>query len=183
MKKILVAIAAVALLSACGTAAKPGTSAPTAGSNRPAATAAETTAPAPEVTTDAPTVDPNEPVSFGTTKTYEDGLSVTVSKGTSFTPSENAMADKAKAHLKYTITVVNGTGKVFDPSMFHASVQSSNIEGSQVFDSGGGLAGSPSTKLLKGREAKFTIGFGVEDSKDVVMEVTPSFEHKSVLFN
>jgi hypothetical protein len=182
MKKILVAIAAVTLLSACGTAATPGSSAPTAGSNRPAASA-ETTAPAPEVTTDAPTVDPNEPVSFGSTKTYEDGLSVTVSKGTNFTPSQYASADKAKAYLKYTITVVNGTGKVFDPSMFNASVQSSNTEGGQVFDSEKGLEGAPSTKLLKGREAKFTIGFGVADPKDVVMEVTPSFEHESVLFN
>jgi hypothetical protein len=180
MKKLLVVIAAVALLSACGTAAAPGTSAPTAGSNRPA-TASE--APAEVPTPDVTTADPNEPVAFGSTKTYSDGLQVTVSKGKSFKPGEYAASEKANAYVRYTITIVNGTGKIFDPSMFSASLQSANVEGAQVFDSENGIGGGPETKLLKGRESKFSIGFGVSDLKDVVLEVTPSFEHESVLFN
>lgn len=180
MNKILVAIAAVALLSACGTAATPGAVAEQTGSNRPAATSeAPAAEPAPEVST----ADPNEPVAFGSTKTYTDGLQVTVSKGTKFTPSESAAGtEKFKTFVKYTITVVNGTGKVFDPSMFTSSAQSANLEGSAVYD-GEGMGGGPSTKLLKGREAKFTIGFGVSDANDVVLQVQPSFEYQSVLFH
>jgi hypothetical protein len=34
---------------------------------------------------------PNEPVAFGLTKTYGDGLQVMVSKGTTFTPSQYAV--------------------------------------------------------------------------------------------
>ncbi len=180
-------IAAVALLSACAsTPASPGAVAEQTGSNRPTATEsvvpeAEIDTPAPEVTTEEPS---DEPAAFGSTRTYPDGLTITVSKGTSFRPSQYAAgADTFKAHVKYTITVVNGTGKVFDPSMFTASVQSANVEGDQVYDSAAQIGGGPETKLLKGREAKFTIGFGVSDLKDVVLEVSPSFEHSSVLFN
>src|SRR5450631_3709251 len=156
-------------------AATPSTSAPTTGTNRPAATseaAAET--PAPQVSSP----DASEHVAFGLTKTYGDGLQVTVSKGTNFTPSQYAVgADGRKAFVKHTITIVNGTGKVFDHSSFTASVQRADAEGSQIYDTD--LEGTPTTKLLKGRQSKFVVGFGVADAKDVVLEVQPGFEYES----
>jgi Transposase and inactivated derivatives len=74
-----------------------------------------------------------------------------------FRPSEYAASSAAKAYVKFTVTIVNGTGKTFDPSMFSASAQSANLEADEVYDTAGGLNGSPDTKLLKGREAKFVI--------------------------
>jgi hypothetical protein len=56
-----------------------------------------------------------------------------------------------------------------DPS--YISVQSGNEEADHVFDSPTGLKGPPDTKVLKGRELEFDVGFGVADTKDVVMEV------------
>jgi hypothetical protein len=182
VKRALATIAALTLaagLSGCAT--KTGSPAPAqAGSNRPAAVAT-TVEPETPPTTEA-TVDASAPLAFGDTMTYTDGLSITVSKGAKFTPSDTSMGT-GKFFVKYTVVIVNGTDAVFDPSMFHATAQSSNVEGDQVFDSARGMDGGPSTKLLKGREAKFVIGFGVEDPKDIVLEVTPSFEHNSALFN
>lgn len=181
VKRALAIIAALTLaagLSGCGTTSGSPASAQ-AGSNRPAV---EATTVEPETPTTEATVDESAPLAFGDTMTYTDGLSITVSKGTKFTPSDTSMG-KGKFFVKFTVVIVNGTGKVFDPSMFQATAQSSNVEGDEVFDSAGGMNGGPDTKLLKGREAKFVIGFGVEDPKDIVLEVTPSFEHNSALFN
>lgn len=172
----LVGVLALLTLSACATTE--GSEAPaTAGSNRPAANAAVK----PAAAEPAP-VEEDVPLAFGDTKTYSDGLSVTISKGQKFRPSEYA-SGKGKVFVKYSVTIVNGTAKMFDPGMFSASVQSSNVEGDLVFDSASDIMGSPDTKLLKGREAKFTIGFGVENLKDVVLEARPSFEHESAIFN
>ena len=76
---------------------------------------------------------------------------------------------------------MNKTGKPWDPSLISATVQSSNKEGEQVYDSEK-LGDEPSTKLLKGREVKFKIAFGVADPKDLVLEIAPDFEHESAIF-
>ncbi len=119
---------------------------------------------------------------FGQTYPWEDGLSVSVSAGASFTPSEYASSDKAPAYLMFVITITNNTGATFDPSMFYATAQSADAEADEVYDTDSGLKGSPSTKLLNGRTSTFNVGFGVKDPKDVVMEVQPGFEYESVIF-
>lgn len=183
----LTALAAVAVLALAGCGGISGTqSTVKTGTNRPAETSTTTPVIVPE-TTDAPTadyeptIDSNEPITFGGTKTYTDGLSITVSAPVRFKPSsESAIMEPAKAYVKFTVTLVNGTGKMFDPSMVSATVQSANIEGSNVFDSN--VGGSPSTKLLKGREVKYVVAFGVDDPKDIVMEITPGFDYESAMF-
>ncbi len=50
-------------------------------------------------------------------------------------------------------------------------MQSNNKEAEDVFDAENGLEGSPSTKLLKGRESEWEVGFAVANPKDMVMEV------------
>ncbi len=80
------------------------------------------------------------------------------------------------------MTIVNKTGKRFDPGLFHASVQSGNEEGDLVIDSAKGVEGSPNTTLLKGREAKFKYAYGVADPSDIVLEAAPSFEHEDVVY-
>jgi hypothetical protein len=193
MKKLLMVVAtslAVLGLSACIRV----TGAPSAGqtgSNRPAETSAipseqpSAVESEPDVAEPEPTEAPvasDEPLVFGKSMTYADGLSFSIGKPKTFHPSEYALSSAAKAYVKFTVTLVNGTGKTFDPSMFNATAQSANVEADQVFDSAKGLGGGPHTKLLKGREAKFVIGFGVADPKDIVLEVRPSFEHESSLF-
>jgi hypothetical protein len=176
----IVAVITALALTGCGTPATLGAAPVQTGSNRPSADP-EAAVPDPAETT----ISPDELVAFDSPYSYGDGLQVTVSKGKTFRPSQYAAGkEEFKSFVKYTVVIVNGTEKVFDPSSFMASVQSSNVEGSQVFDGeDGGMGGGPTTKLLKGREAKFVIGFGVEDPKDVVLQITPSFEHNVMLFN
>ncbi len=51
-----------------------------------------------------------------------------------------------------------------------------------MFDSDRGLNGSPSTKLLNGRESTFRLGYNVAAPQDLVLELTPGFEYDSVIF-
>lgn len=116
VKLIVVLTGAVLVLAGCGATAAPAKDCTAAGvmythtgTNRPAATqAAPTSDPAPAPSTP-------DTAAFGSTATYPDGLVLTVSKGTAFTPSQYAAGTTGfKSFVKYTITVVNGTGKVFD---------------------------------------------------------------------
>ncbi len=119
---------------------------------------------------------------FGKAYVYQDGLSVTVSAPKAFKPSEYAAGtDNFKHFVSFEVRIVNKTGKPWDPSLFTATVQSENEEGEEVFDDG--LEGAPQTKLLNGRETKFTVAFGVANPKDIVMEVNPDMiDHDAVMF-
>lgn len=119
---------------------------------------------------------------FGSAYSYDDGLIVTVSSASAYKPSQFAVCATSHAYVMYTITIKNSTGAAFDPSFFHTTVQSGQSEGDQCFDSSRGLGGSPSTKVLAGRSVTWKAGYGVANAKDVVMEVTPDFDHDSVIF-
>jgi hypothetical protein len=101
----------------------------------------------------------------------DDGVSLTVGKPKKFKPSAYAAVDRAKRYLKFTVTVVNKSDKPIDLGLTYIGVQSSNEEADEVFDSGSDLRGPPDTKVLKGRESKSEVGFGVTDPKDVLMEI------------
>lgn len=169
----LITAASLALVG-CGASAEPATSAP-AGDNRPTAT--ETSS------SPTPTVAPDPGYqAFGTTYTYTDGLSVTVSAPQPYQPSPYAAGvDGFSQFVVFDITVVNQTGTNWDPVLFGASVQSGNQEASQVFDSGN-LPANPSTVVLSGREAVFKMAFGVMDPNDLVMEVRPDFTHDDAIY-
>lgn len=121
-------------------------------------------------------------VAFGQAYKWDDGLQVTISAPKSYKPSRWAAAKKSKYYLVMTVTVLNGTSATYEPAMFHLSAQSGDSESDQVFDSGKGVGGGPDTKLLKGRQAKWKVAFAVQNPKDLVLEVTPDFEHDSVIY-
>ncbi len=114
--------------------------------------------------------------------TYTDGLSVQVSKASPFTPSDTATDNQFKQFVSMTLTLTNGTKANFDPSLFFTNMQSGSAEGDSVYDSAQGVTGPPDTKLLPGRTVKFKIAYGVQDPKDLVLEVTPGLDYESVLF-
>lgn len=177
---LLVTLTAAATLSGCSTSATPVDSAP-AGDNRPT-TVATQVADVPSAAAAAPTAG-NGTAAFGKAYTWSDGLSVTIAAPQPYTPGAYAAGtvDGQKA-VSLQITVVNGTGAPFDPVLLTTTVQSGNTEASQIFDSAKGLEGSPSTKILAGRESTYKVAFSVADPKDIVVEFTPDFTHESVLF-
>lgn len=177
MKIKLVATAAAVLLTvgACATTESSGTTTEERqGTNaQPSDEAAE------EPTEEEPADDGT--ATFGETYEWSDGLAVKITKPKPFQPSEYAAVGKGKP-IEFTVTIVNNTGAPFDAAGFYATMQSGNTEASEVFDSAQGFEGSPMTKVLDGREAKFKIGYTVSRPDDLVLEVTPSFEHESVLY-
>ena len=169
-------------LAACATTeGEPG--AETRGTNTPTATE---TAPSPTAEPEPEPEVPSVPsvLPFGDTFTYEDGLVLTVGPPEPFEPTEYAVVEGAKAYVVFEVRVVNGTDAPFDPSATYATVQSGNQEATEIFDSGepNHLEGPPQTSLLPGREAVWRAGFGVADPADIVLEITPSFEHESAIF-
>jgi hypothetical protein len=189
MNKSIMAIAlsGVLVTSACASTGGKASGEAT-GSNRPAVTSSSSSSssvesepveetPTDEGTTEDPAQDTE--LKFGEPFTWEDGLSMTVSKPKKYNPDSDMGYDYG---IKLTVTIVNKTGKRFDPSMFTASMQKGNEEAEEIFDSANGVEGAPSTKLLNGREAKFVIAFEAKTSDDLVLEVAPSFEHESVIY-
>src|SRR6266508_3587385 len=177
---LAVLIAGSITLTGCSGAIKtttqPTSTPPSQGVNHPSET------PTTEEPTPSPSPTEQAPKKFGQKFTYEDGLVVKVAAPTRFTPSEYSAHDKAAVYLAFQITVINGTKKNYDPTAFQTSVQSYNTEASSVFVSENGLNGAPSTKILPGRETTFKVGFGVQNPKDLVVEVTPGYEYESSIF-
>ena len=115
---------------------------------------------------------------FGKSYTWADGVRLTVGKPKKFKPSAYTVVDKTKRYLKFPVTVVNKSNKPLDLGLAYIGVQSGNKEASEVFDSLSGLRGPPDTKVRKGRESHFEVGFAVADPKDVMMEIAL---HKDVV--
>ena len=69
-------------------------------------------------------------LTFGESATF-DVAWLNVSKPKVFKPSQYAAKDKAKAYVKFTITLVNKTGATFDPALVYATVQSANSKPAQ----------------------------------------------------
>ncbi len=185
----------VAALGACTSTSGPASDTAPVGSNRPSVTAPAAPSAAPSSKPPAPAAPPTSakptpsPVAkpgvarFGQTYTWADGLAVTVSAPADYKPSKSAAGAKAGVpYLVFTITIVNGTDTPFDPVLFHATAQSGNEEAEPIFDSANKVGGSPSTKVLPGREVTFKIAFSTPTPTDVVLEVSPSFEHDSVMY-
>ncbi len=125
--------------------------------------------------------DDNGVALFGETLTRDDGLELTVSEPQPFTPSEWAAGGEGSAqHVRFEITITNGTAEKFDPSMIYPTVTSGGVEGEEVFDEG--LDGAPMTTVLPGKSVTFPIGFGVEDAADVLMEIELDWEDEPALF-
>lgn len=120
---------------------------------------------------------------FGGTFTWGDGLVASVAAPKTFTPSDTAAARPAKAYQQFEITVTNKTGAAYDPSSLQIGVQSGSTESNQVFDSEKGVGSAPSTTVLDGRQIIFTVAFGVEDPKDIVVDVQPGYDYEPGLFS
>ncbi|KAA0973452.1 hypothetical protein FQ154_18200 [Paeniglutamicibacter gangotriensis] len=181
------AVSSLALvLVACGAQTSGAESAATnaAGTNAPSTTAAPAAAAEEASETESASASPTEePMpQFGESYTWEDGITVKIGQPKAYKPSQSASVTGDGDAIAFNVTIVNGTGERFDPAMFNATMQSSNVEADQIFDSEKKLGGAPSTTILPKRESSFQVGFTVADKKDLVLEVAPSWDHESVIF-
>lgn len=129
-----------------------------------------------------PTESPSEYPSFGETYDWTDGVSVAVSEPAEFTPSEYSAVPDAEMHLRFTVTIINHSGAEFDPSMATVTLQSGSREAQEVFDLENEVGGWPEGLLLDGREVSYDVGFGVDDPADLVLQISPSWDHEPAIF-
>lgn len=175
---IITSVVALALTGCAGTNGNPVATTPTGTNAQTPTPTTETPLPEPVVTEE--TTEPvTETLKFGKTFTWENGLSATVSAPKLYRPTDTAAGTEGfTKFVVFTVTIVNKTGGAFDPAMIQHSVQSSDVEGSQVFD---GL-NMPETKILNGRQAKYKVPFGVTNPTDIIFELTPGFEYNSAIW-
>ena len=139
----------------------------------------------PETTLEEPAPPEEAPVSgvFGDTVSYDDGISVTVEPPSEFSPSETAAFEEAPSYVRFSITVANDGDQPLDLTLFTNTAQSGQSEASEVFDTEQGLEGPPYTSLQPGRSVSWDVGFGVEDPNDIVLQLSPSFDHEYAVFS
>lgn len=136
--------------------------------------------PTPEGTTEPDDSDDGV-TSFGDHFEWEDGIQVFVSEPKPYRPSQYASTGKQPENLVVTIRIVNNGKKRYSPFDLSYSMQSGNREAQEIFDSPR-LEGAPETTLLPGREVEFESGWNVKDSRDLVLEVSPTFDHEPMYF-
>jgi len=118
---------------------------------------------------------------FGEPWAYEDGLTVTVTAPEEFEPTGEGAGSPLSA-VRMEVTVENGTGKEFDPTLIAVGATSAEAAAEPITDSTQGLTGSPESSLGSGERVTYSVGFRVKDPKDVLVQVTPGLEQKPAKF-
>lgn len=121
-----------------------------------------------------PTTVDDQPTTLTLGETFErsDGVSITISEPRKFTPSEYA-ADRysSPAFVVMDVKIKNDGEQNFDPIETYASAQSGDKEAEDIYDSEQDIGSPPSTSVLPGRSTSYKIAYGVQDSKDLVVEI------------
>lgn len=122
------------------------------------------------------------PAPFGGSKTFTDGIAVTVVAPTPYTPSDTAAgASPGQPCFEVKVTIVNGSPTNFDPSQIQVSAQAGGVEGSEIYDSANNLGGTPDTTLPPGGSVTFPVAF-TGGTTGVIVQVTPGFDYAPALF-
>lgn len=122
---------------------------------------------------------------FGDVITYDDGVSISVSKPAAFNPSPYAAGkEKGKKSELFTIVITNHSDDVVDltplPQMTSGGKQAGSITD---LDSKTDAGDTPSTKLLPGKSITWNEGFAIADISDMQMQVSPGFEYDDAIFD
>lgn len=111
---------------------------------------------------------------FGSTFTWDDGASITVSKPKAFKPSEYSSSQKFKDHVIMDVTIKNGSDKPIEAILFGTQATTGDAEAEAVFDGEKGVD-LPTSKVLPGKSLKYKIAFGVKKGEDFVLSVSYDF--------
>lgn len=126
-------------------------------------------------------------VQFGEVFTYPDGVSVSVSTPTPFTPTEwssySANPD-VKQWYYFKIVLTNNSQKPLDPFTYE-TVSSGGVESPSVFDYGneiGAIGEAPMTSVLPGQTVEWLVGYGIADPAAITFDIQPGFEYEETTF-
>lgn len=177
IKKVAPAIVAgtIALLLA-------GCSVPTISESDPKAASAE----APVTNVPAPPAENEMIKTFGGVVTYADGVSISVSKGEPYTPSQNSAGFiQGQTALLFNLVITNNSNQPLEP-MTLSSATSGGIQASTISDMGnpeyGEVGMAPMTTILPGQTVTWIEAYSIKDVNDITFEVSPSVMYDDALF-
>ena len=120
--------------------------------------------------------------SFGSTATWPDGVSVTVSKPEPFKPSEYAAGTEgAKKFAKVVVTLTNGSSEPVEAYMMDVRATSGDAAAESVIDFDHDLEGFVNARVMPGKSVKWPVGFGVPGD-DLLVTVDWGFSGQPVTF-
>lgn len=120
---------------------------------------------------------------FGEVITYEDGVSVSVSKPVPYSPSAYAAGvTKGAKNVMFTIVVTNNSDTALDILGF-PQANSGGQAASGITDFGDDRLNEPQAPLLPGRSIKWEEAFSVADPTDVTFSFAPNFDYKDAVFD
>lgn len=123
----------------------------------------------------------SNPLGFGETYTWDNGLTVTISDPEEATLSEYAgeMYDlEAGTPTAFTVTLTNGTDKDVEAMMINTEMTSGGKESEAIFDSAAGFD-LPTATVLPGKSLEWKIGFVVADPADMILTVSDVLDFDS----
>lgn len=130
------------------------------------------------------TTDVNSTPSFGEVVTYEDGISVSVSKPADYQPSE--LADgmiEGQPVVIFEFVITNNSEEAFDPTFAMATVESGGSEGSGVFDTSNDVGFPPQTSVLPGQTVKWNQAWSVADPSNITLEIQVGLGRDKSIFS
>lgn len=125
---------------------------------------------------------------FGEVVTYEDGVSISVSAPTPFTPTNLDMFPLAEGETAVVVKVVltNNSEKPLEPGAI-AQANSGGKPATYLSNAGnpeyGDIGLFPTTTILPGQTLEWFVGFGVADVNDITVEIAPApFDYDNAIF-
>lgn len=121
---------------------------------------------------------------FGDSMIWEDNVSMSVSAPTPFTPTEYAAGATQPESVVFRVVLKNDSSQKLEPFVY-STLLSGGVEASKIFDSSnaiGEIGGAPSTVILPGQSVTWMEAYSVTDSKDLTMQISPSFDYEDAIF-
>jgi hypothetical protein len=120
---------------------------------------------------------------FGSAHTWESGVRVQVQAPKAFKPSSTAAgADGARA-VSMVVQVHNGSQDPLALSMMSFTASFNGQEASEIYDSTKHLGGTPSSSVLPGKDATFTVAYSLPaGTGELQVEVRPEFMADKAFF-
>jgi hypothetical protein len=122
-------------------------------------------------------------VKFGGSYRFLDGMTVTVSSGKSYQPTENAFGAPAEQYLQYDVTIVNGTRQTFDPGRFSYGMTEAGKRVGQISDPDRQIDQIPDGSVPPGHQIVLKIALGVTGTKNLALDLRIGNEPPVVFTN
>lgn len=172
--------ATIALIAATAALALAGCSTPST-TPQPAASAA-VIEPGPGTAAPSPSFKGKQ---FGEINTWTNGISISVSRPTEFTPGQYAMgATEGETPVYFKIVLTNNSDEPFQPSAYEG-VSSGGKESRAIFDTGnevGDLGTPPSNVILPGGTVEWFVAYSVADPENILFQIEPDPFYDTVVF-